>query len=73
MCGLSGNVCSMLRKNGVDFIEINILEDPELYLLLKEECVSATAPYLFVEGKFIGGYDEIKLLFETEKLVGAVR
>jgi monothiol glutaredoxin len=73
LCGLSGDACSMLKKKWIKFKEVDLLEDPELYLFMKEEYASTTAPYLFVNGKFVGGYEEIKQLFETGKLVNVVR
>jgi monothiol glutaredoxin len=72
LCGLSGDVCSMLKKNKINFKDINLLENPELHLFLKEKYVLISAPYLFVQGNFIGGYEEIRLLFEREKLIDTV-
>ena len=72
LCGFSGNVCSMLKKNKINFKDIDLLEDPDLYVFLKEIYLLAKAPYLFVDKKFIGGFNEIKSLFETGKLIDVV-
>jgi len=65
MCGLSEKVCFLLKKNKVDFKTENLLQDPELHIFLRRENSPSSVPYLYVDGDFVGGYDEI--ITEIEK------
>ena len=57
MCGFSNQVVQILDHYGVDYKDINILEDPEIRIKLSEESGWPTIPQLFVKGKLIGGAD----------------
>lgn len=66
LCGLSANVCFWLKKRSLQFRYIDVLKDPELHLFLREIHAPSSVPYLYVDGKFVGGYDEIEEMFEIE-------
>jgi monothiol glutaredoxin len=68
LCGLSGEVCFILKKSQLVFKAEDLLQDPELYIFLREKNSPSSVPYLYVDGKFIGGYDEILSLFNDGKL-----
>ena len=57
VCGFSKTVVNLLNHYGVDFKDVNILEDPEMKVALSELSGWPTFPQLFVEGKLIGGCD----------------
>lgn len=67
MCGMSGIVCSLLKKAQVRFHYINLLRDPALMAFLQRTHKPATLPYLYVNGEFIGGYDEICELVKNNR------
>jgi monothiol glutaredoxin len=58
-CGFSAQVVSILKKRNVDFLDVNILTDPDLRQGLKEFSNWPTFPQLYVDGKLVGGCDII--------------
>lgn len=57
MCGFSNSVVQVLNHYGVEFKDVNILEDPMVRVKLSEHSGWPTIPQLFVKGKLIGGAD----------------
>ena len=77
MCGFSNSVVQVLRQYGVEFKDVNVLEDPEIRVKLSEHSNWPTIPQLFINGELIGGADitiemhnsgELKTLLEREKI-----
>ena len=69
MCGFSNQVVQILDHYGVDYKDINILEDPEIRIRLSEESGWPTIPQLFVKGKLIGGADIAMELHQKGELL----
>ena len=57
MCGFSNSVVQVLNHYGVEYKDINILEDPNISIKLSEHSGWPTIPQLFVKGELIGGAD----------------
>ena len=57
MCGFSNSVVQVLRHYGVEFKDVNVLEDPEIRVKLSEHSNWPTIPQLFINGELIGGCD----------------
>ena len=57
MCGFSNSVVQLLRHYGVEFKDVNVLEDPEIRVKLSEYSNWPTIPQLFINGELIGGCD----------------
>ena len=57
MCGFSNTVVQVLSQYGVEFKDINVLEDPEIRVKLSEYSNWPTIPQLFINGELIGGCD----------------
>ena len=57
MCGFSNSVVQVLSQYGVEFKDINVLEDPEIRVKLSEYSNWPTIPQLFINGELIGGCD----------------
>ena len=57
MCGFSNTVVQVLSHYGVEFKDVNILEDPEIRVNLSEYSNWPTIPQLFINGELIGGCD----------------
>ena len=57
MCGFSNSVVQVLNHYGVDYKDINILEDPNIRVKLSEHSGWPTIPQLYVKGELIGGAD----------------
>ena len=56
-CGFSNSVVQILNHYGIDYKDINVLEDPNIRVVLSEYSSWPTIPQLFVKGELIGGAD----------------
>ncbi len=57
MCGFSNSVVQVLSQHGVEFKDVNVLENPEIRVKLSEYSNWPTIPQLFINGELIGGRD----------------
>ncbi|NBX52126.1 MAG: Grx4 family monothiol glutaredoxin [Proteobacteria bacterium] len=67
-CGFSAVVVQILRNLKVNFIDINVLADPEIRQGIKEFSDWPTIPQLYIKGEFIGGCDIVKEMFQSGEL-----
>ena len=67
-CGFSLAVANVLKHLKINFIGINVLEDPEIRENIKIYSDWPTIPQLYVKKEFIGGCDIVKEMFETGEL-----
>jgi len=67
-CGFSATVVEVLRRSGSEFQDVNVLEDPAIRQGIKEFTNWPTVPQLYVRGKFVGGCDIIREMFEKGEL-----
>jgi len=59
----------LLKKKGVAFEEIDVGDDPELRERMVERAGGRrTVPEIFINGRIIGGYDELKALDDAKEL-----
>ena len=65
MCGFSNSVVQALSQYGVEFKDVNVLENPEIRVKLSEYSNWPTIPQLFINGELIGGCD-IVMEMDTE-------
>ncbi|MBM3590955.1 MAG: Grx4 family monothiol glutaredoxin, partial [Alphaproteobacteria bacterium] len=56
-CGFSAVVVQILRNLKVNFIDVNVLADPEIRQGIKEFSDWPTIPQLYIKGEFVGGCD----------------
>lgn len=56
-CGFSARVVDILEQHDTTFLDVDILEDPELRASLKDYSNWPTFPQLFVDGALVGGCD----------------
>jgi monothiol glutaredoxin len=71
-CGFSAKVVGILKEQGVDFRDVNILLDGDLRQGLKEYSNWPTFPQLYVGGKLVGGCDIVSSLHETGELASVL-
>lgn len=74
-CGFSGRVVQILQKCGVEFLSVNVLEDPEIRQGIKDYANWPTIPQLYVNGEFVGGCDIVSEMYaggELQKLLESV-
>jgi len=72
-CGFSASVVEVLKRLGTDFKDVNVLADPALREGIKEFSSWPTIPQLYVNGKFVGGADIVRELFQNGELEAMVR
>ena len=58
-CGFSSKVAGILNFMGVEFQDINVLENQEIRESIKVYSDWPTIPQLYVNGEFVGGCDII--------------
>lgn len=59
---------SLLSKKGIDYEEINVENDDQKRAWLIQETGQRTVPQIFINGKSIGGYQELSQLDASGKL-----
>tara|TARA_Y100000591_G_scaffold189710_1_gene164033 strand:- start:300 stop:614 length:315 start_codon:yes stop_codon:yes gene_type:complete len=69
MCGFSNSVVQVLNHYGIEYKDINILEDPNVRIKLSEHSGWPTIPQLFVKGELIGGADITLELHQNGQLL----
>ena len=69
MCGFSNSVVQVLNHYGVEYKEVNVLEDPMIRVKLSEHSNWPTIPQLFVKGELIGGADITMELHQNGQLL----
>ena len=67
-CGFSAAVVQLLNHLDVRFHGVNVLEDDEIRTGIKEFSEWPTIPQLYIDGKFVGGCDIVREMFETGEL-----
>jgi len=67
-CGFSAQVIGVLKQNGAEFRDVNILADADLRTGLKEYSNWPTFPQLYVNGQLVGGCDIVTSLNESGEL-----
>ena len=67
-CGFSATVVQILKNLKVDFIDINVLTNPEIREGIKEFSDWPTIPQLYIDGEFVGGCDIVKEMFQAQEL-----
>jgi monothiol glutaredoxin len=67
-CGFSGQVDQILKYLGVDYQDINVLEDMSIREGIKAFSEWPTIPQLYVKGEFVGGCDIVREMFQAGEL-----
>ena len=69
MCGFSNSVVQVLNHYGVEYKDVNVLEDHMIRVKLSEHSNWPTIPQLFVKGELIGGADITMELHQNGQLL----
>ena len=67
-CGFSAHVVQILNHYGVNFHAVDVLADWDIREGIKQYSNWPTIPQLYVNGKFVGGCDIVKEMFEKGEL-----
>ncbi len=68
LCGFSARACAILHDLGVNFKDINVLEDEELRQGIKEYGNWPTIPQLYIKKELIGGSDIMMEMYQSGEL-----
>ena len=67
-CGFSHQVAQILNHLGVEYKDVNVLEDMGIREGIKAFSNWPTIPQLYVKGEFIGGCDIVREMFQEGEL-----
>ncbi len=67
-CGFSGQVAQILQYLGVEYQDVNVLDDMGIREGVKSFSEWPTIPQLYVKGEFVGGCDIIREMFQAGEL-----
>jgi monothiol glutaredoxin len=67
-CGFSMTVVNILRIMNLKFSSVDVLKDEKIRQGIKEFSDWPTIPQLYIKGKFVGGCDIVKEMYENKEL-----
>lgn len=67
-CGFSGQMDQIFQHLGVDYKDINVLDDQAVREGIKVFTNWPTIPQVYVKGEFIGGCDIVREMFQEGEL-----
>ena len=67
-CGFSAQLVRMLDYLGVDYKDVNVLDDNDVREGIKTYTNWPTIPQLYVKGEFVGGCDILTEMFQEGEL-----
>ena len=68
-CGFSMQVAQILNHLGIDFKDVNVLDDMAVREGIKAYSNWPTIPQLYVKGEFVGGCDIVREMYQSGELV----
>lgn len=68
-CGFSAAVVQVLSQLGVEFFDVNVLEDEEIRQGVKDFASWPTIPQLYIKGEFVGGCDIVREMYASGELL----
>lgn len=68
MCGFSAAVVQILAHMGVEYQDVNVLEDQDIREGIKEYSDWPTIPQLYIKQEFIGGCDIVREMYMAGEL-----
>ena len=67
-CGFSNQVAQILGFLGVEYKDVNVLEDMSVREGIKQFTNWPTIPQLYIKGEFVGGCDIVTEMFRAGEL-----
>lgn len=68
-CGFSATIVNILKELKIQFRDIDVLKDINLRQGIKDFTDWPTIPQLYIKGKFVGGCDVVKEMYENGDLL----
>ena len=72
-CGFSAAVVEVLKRHGVPFETVNVLQDQAVREGIKQFSNWPTIPQLYVDGEFIGGCDIVREMDANGELAAKLK
>jgi glutaredoxin 3 len=66
-CGYCDMAKDLLTEKGIKFESVELLNNHDLIAKLMNQTGQKTVPYVYVDGKFIGGYQNLKNLVNSDE------
>jgi len=73
MCGFSARATAILQDIGVEFKDVNVLEDEDIRSGIKEYGNWPTIPQLYVNKKLVGGSDIMMEMYQAGELQALIK
>jgi monothiol glutaredoxin len=73
MCGFSARATAILQDLGVEFFDVNVLEDQEIREGIKVYGNWPTIPQLYINKQLLGGSDIMMEMYESGELQEALK
>jgi glutaredoxin 3 len=68
-CGFCGAAKRLLSQKGAAFTEVDVMFDPQRRLeMIERSGGRQTVPQIFIDGRHIGGYDDLSALDQRGEL-----
>ncbi len=68
-CGFSAMTSQILKNLGIEFFDVDVLQDMEIRQGIKDYSDWPTIPQLYIKEEFIGGCDIVKEMLESGELL----
>jgi monothiol glutaredoxin len=72
-CGFSAATVQIFEELDAPFGTVDVLADQELREAIKQYSNWPTIPQVYINGKFVGGCDIVRELYENGELAGLVK
>ncbi|HTW87151.1 MAG TPA: Grx4 family monothiol glutaredoxin [Candidatus Binataceae bacterium] len=72
MCGFSAATVQIFEEMGAPFETVDVLADEEVRQAIKIYSNWPTIPQVYIDGKFVGGCDIVRELYESGELQALV-
>lgn len=72
-CGFSAATIEVFQSLGVPFETVDVLQDMEIREGVKQFTKWPTIPQVFIDGKFVGGCDIVREMFDSGELQPMVK
>lgn len=67
-CPYSRRALRLLDRKGVNYTAIDVTDDRERELEMRERAGRTSVPQIFIDGRHVGGFDDIAALDRTSEL-----
>ena len=72
-CGYCVRAKRLLQERGIEYEEFDVSGDPALRARVMERSGRRTVPQIFIDGRSIGGYEELAALDASGELAALMR